>query len=72
MYFPYRDGLGPRGNAARRTAASVDGHHTRSGMRLNAVSNKAAPATRHEAAVPRQLAVRSGMLSGMRAQGADA
>jgi hypothetical protein len=72
MYFPYPHGLGPRDNASRRSAAPVAGLFSLSGMHLNAVSKKGASATRYEAAVPRQLAVRSGMLSGMRAQGADA
>jgi hypothetical protein len=72
MYFPYPHGLGPRDDASLRIAAPVASLFSLSGMHLNAVSKKGASATRYEAAVPRQLAVRSGMLSGMRAQGADA
>ncbi|HEY5271615.1 MAG TPA: hypothetical protein VIJ34_00115 [Acidimicrobiales bacterium] len=72
MYFPYPNGQGLRDNASRRTTAPVVGLFSLSGTHLNAVTKKGASATRYEAAVPRQLAVRSGMLSGMRAQGADA
>jgi hypothetical protein len=71
MYFPDPQGLSARGDASRRRAASIVDLISLPGM-SKAVSNKGASATNHEAAVPRQLAVRSGMLSGMRAQGADA
>ena len=72
MYFPYPQGLSPRGDASRRCAAPFVGLLSLPGMYPNAVSNTSDSAASHEAAVPRQLAVRSGMLSGMRAQGADA
>jgi hypothetical protein len=72
MYFPYPHGQGPRDNVSRRNAAPVVGLLSLSDVHLNAESKKGASATRYEAAVPRQSVVRSGMLSGMRAQGADA
>ncbi len=72
MYFPYPHRWGPRDDVARPTAAPVVGLISLSDVHLNADSKKGAPATRYEAAVPPQLVVRSGMLSGMRAQGADA
>ena len=72
MYFPYPHGQGPRDNVSRHSVVPVAGLISLPGMHLNAVSKKGASATRYEAAVPRQLAVRSGMLSSMRAQGADA
>ena len=72
MYFPYPQGLSPRGDASRQRAASLVDLISLPGMSPKAVSNKGASETNHEAAVPRQLAVRSGMLSSMRAQGADA
>jgi len=72
MYFPYPQGLSPRSDASRRSAAPIIGLISPPGMSPKAVWNKGATASNHEAAVPRQLAVRSGMLSGMRAQGADA
>ena len=70
--YPYPHGLGPRDNVSRRSAAPVVGLICLSDVHLNAESKKGASATRYEAAVPRQLVVRSGMLSCMRAQGADA
>jgi hypothetical protein len=72
MYFPDPLGLGLQDNVARRTGAPVVGLITLPGTHLNVVSQTGASAARSEAAVPRQLAVRSGMLTGMRAQGADA
>jgi hypothetical protein len=72
MYFPYPHGPGPRDDVSRRRAAPVVGLTSLPDVHLNAESKKGASATRYEAAVPRQLVFRSGMLSSMRAQGADA
>ena len=72
MYFPYPQGLGQRRDAPRPRAASFVGLINLPGASPNPVSNAGASETSHEAAVPRQLVVRSGMLSCMRAQGADA
>jgi hypothetical protein len=72
MCFPYPYGRGLRDDVSRRSAAPAIGFISLSGVHLNAESKKGASATRYEAAVPRQLVVRSGMLTGMRAQGADA
>jgi hypothetical protein len=70
--YRYPHGPGPRDNVSRRSAAPVVGLISLSDVHLDAESKKGASATRYEAAVPRQLVVRSGMLSCMRAQGADA
>ena len=72
MYFPYPYGARPQDNASRHDVAPVVGLRSLPDVHLNAESKKGASATRYEAAVPRQLVVRSGMLSCMRAQGADA